>query len=159
MDKKEYLEKELNLLLGWIQAADSRISLVLPLSSAMLAALAALVPTPSELSTCSAITSAFSIFFLVLSIFCSAISCFPRTVGPKGSMIFFSGIHSRGLKKYKSDVNELTEEKFIDDLISQCHINSQIAHIKFIWVKRSLLSLFISSLPWFLSIYLLYGNK
>lgn len=159
MDKKQYLEKELTLLLGWIQAADTRISLVLPLSSAMLAALAAIAPTANEWSVCSAIFSAFSVLFLVLSISFSALSCFPRMEGPKGSMVFFSGIQNRELKQYKSDINELTEEKLIDDLVSQCHINAQIAHIKFTWVKRSLFCLFLSSLPWFVSIYLLYGNK
>lgn len=159
MDTKHYLEQELSLLLDWIKAADSRISLVLPLSSAMLAGLAASAPNASDWSVCSGIFSAFSILFLVLSIAFSAFACFPRTDGPKGSLIFFAGINNRELKQYKLDVMELTEEKLIDDLICQCHVNAQIAQIKFTWVKRSLFCLFFSSIPWFASIYLLYGNK
>lgn len=157
MNQTEYLEKELNLLLGWIQAADTRISLVLPLSSAMLGTIAALAPEIDKWVILSAIAASFATFFLVLSLIFSAIACFPRIDGPKGSMIFFTGITSRELAQYKKDVSTFSEKNYIDDLSNQCHINAQIANIKFSWVKRSMACLFIAALPWFASIFLLYG--
>ncbi|MDF1817969.1 MAG: DUF5706 domain-containing protein [Immundisolibacteraceae bacterium] len=156
MDKTQYLEKELSLLLGWIQTADSRISLVLPLSSTMLGVIAALAPDINGWLVSSAIFTSFAVFFLVLSIFFAALASFPRTEGPKGSLIFFSGINNREINQYRSEVENLDEEKLQNDLVSQCHVNAQIAHIKYTWVKRSLFCLFLSVLPWFISVYLLY---
>lgn len=159
MDKIKYLEKELELLLGWIRAADGRISLVLPLSSAMLGVIATLASEVKIWTIWPAIISSFCVFFLILSVAFTAIASFPRTSGPKASMIFFQGIVERGVEKYRRDVGEFSENEYIDDLISQCHINAQIANTKFLWVKRGLGCLFISSLPWFLSVYALFGLK
>lgn len=159
MNKIDYLEKELARLLSWIQAADTRIALVLPLATAMLGALAVLAPNNEKWTVVSAVATSFSSFFLILSILFLALASFPRTNGPRGSMIFFSGINDRELEQYRSSVNELDENGYENDLINQCHINAVIANSKFSWVKRSIFSLFVSSLPWFLSIYLLYGIK
>ncbi len=157
MNKVDYLEKELARLLSWVQSVDTRISLFLPLSTAMLGFLAILAPDIDKWSILSAITTTLAAIFLVLSIACLAFATFPRTDGPKGSMIYFSGINDRELEQYKSSVCNLDEASYINDLIEQCHINAQIANKKFSWVKRSLYSLFMSSAPWFISVYLLYG--
>ncbi len=157
MNKIDYLEKELLRLLDWIKSADARIRLILPLVTAMLGTIAALVPKFELWSVFSGICVSFSVFFLLLSILSVAIASFPRTNGPKGSMIFFSGINNRELRQFKNDVNFFDEEKYQDDLMEQCYINAQIAQIKFVWVKKSMICLFLSSLPWFLSIYSFYG--
>lgn len=159
MDKIDYLEKELSRLLGWIQAADTRITLVLPLTTAMLGVLAVLAPKIGNWTIVSALATFFSAFFLVLSIICLAFASFPRTNGPKGSMIFFSGINSQDINQFKESVSALNENYYIADLVNQCHINAKIAGVKFTWVKRSLINLFVSSLPWFLSVHLLYGVR
>lgn len=157
MNKIDYLEKELSRLLGWIQAADTRISLVLPLSTVMLGALAALVPSIDKWTILSAFTALASTIFLVLSIICLTFASFPRTKGPEKSLIFFSGISSKDIDEFRESVRLLDENEYINDLTNQCHINAQIADIKFTWVKRSLVNLYISSYPWYLSVNLLYG--
>ena len=159
MDKIDYLEKELSRILSWIQVADSRIALVLPLSTGMLGAIAVLAPAIKLWSASSAIASSFAIFFLVLSLVFCAFASFPRIDGPKGSVIFFGGIVTRELEQFKSSVKSLDEEMYSDDLISQCHINAQIANIKFTWVRRAMGSLFISFLPWAISVFLLYSMR
>lgn len=159
MNKIDYLEKELLRLLAWIQVADTRIVFVLPLSTAMLGMLAALAPKITNWSTLSILMVVFSVIFLVISIACLAFATFPRTDGPKGSMIFFIGISNKSREQFRDDVDSFTEEKYIQDLSDQCHINATIADAKFSWVKRSLIFLFLSSTPWFISVYLLYGVK
>ena len=159
MEKIDYLEKELSRLLSWIQAADSRLSLVLPLSTAMLGTLAVLAPQFANWSIISAILTSFAVLFLLLSLIFSAYALFPRTTGQKESLIYFSGITSRELAQYFISVNDCDTEKYKDDLINQCHINAQIAEKKFKWVQRSMVCLFISAIPWSLSIFILYSER
>lgn len=76
------LESELSRLLGWIQAAETKISLVLALSTAMLGVLAVLSPVCSGWTLVPAIFASIATLLLVLSLIFSAVSSFPRTDGP-----------------------------------------------------------------------------
>ncbi len=116
-------ETELARLLDWVRAAESRLSMVLPLSTAMLGALAVLAPVASKWTIVAGIAAAFAAFFMVLSIVFAAIASFPRTTGPKGSLIHFGGIVTRDLAEYESQIKSLTSESYLDDLIRQCHRN------------------------------------
>lgn len=155
----DILEKKLNRLLLWIQSVETRMSWVLPLSTAMLGALAVLAPTYTKWAILPAIMSAFAVLFLALSITFSALSSFPRTTGPKGSLIYFGGIVSRELEQYSKAINDLTKEEYIKDLTWQCHRNAQVAERKFTWIQRALGCLFLSAAPWAISIYLLYSIR
>ncbi len=159
MNKVDYLEKELARLIDWIKSADTRISFILPLSTVMLGTMAALAPTLNEWTKISAFAVFAASLLLVFSIVFIALATFPRTKGPKKSMIFFGCINTMDLEQFRTSVSSLEEGEYINDLIDQCHINAQIAEEKFVWIKKSLASLFLSSLPWFVSIYLLYEMK
>ena len=159
VEKIDLLEKKLSRLLGWIQAVESRMTLILPLSTAMLSVLAILSPKPSEWSVCAGIFAAFAVFFLISSIGCAALASFPRTNGPKGSLIYFGGITARDINQLKNDISALDETGYMDDLISQCHVNAKIATEKYAWIQRSLACLFLSSVPWFIAIYCLYSAR
>lgn len=155
----DLLEKELSRLLSWVQSVETRMSWVLPLSTAMLGALAVLAPTFSKWAIFPAIMTAFAVLFLVLSVVFSALSSFPRTTGPKGSLIYFGGIVSKELEQYDKDIKGLSKEDYIDDLIRQCHRNAQVAERKYAWIQRALGCLFIASAPWVISVYFLYSLK
>lgn len=155
----DVLEKELSRLLAWTQSAETRIGLVLPLSTAMLGVLAVLAPTYSKWTIFPGIMSAFSVLFLVLSVAFSALASFPRTSGPKGSLIYFGDIASMEFDQYRVASKKLDLDAYIEDLIKQCHRNAQIAERKHAWIQRALRCLFISSAPWALSVYLLYSAK
>jgi Pycsar effector protein len=157
MLESKQLEYILDKQLNWIAAADSRLSLVLPLSTAMLGALAVYAPKPSTWILAAGIPAAFALFFLTLSIIFCAVASFPRTSGTKGSLIFFEGINSRDLTQFKATIMSAKEIDFQDDLLQQCHINAQIASAKFTWVKRGMCSLLIAMLPWAFAICQFYG--
>ncbi|WP_225073875.1 Pycsar system effector family protein [Desulfuromonas sp. CSMB_57] len=157
MLETEQLQYILDKQLGWIASADSRLSLVLPLSTAMLGALALYAPQPSQWTLMAGIPAAFAIFFLGLSIVFCACASFPRTNGTKGSLTFFEGIVSRDLSQFRAAVKAAQSADLQDDLIQQCHINAQIASTKFSWVKRGMASMLIAMLPWAFAIYQFYG--
>lgn len=156
MDKSKFLEDSLTRQLYWIQAADSRAGLILSLSTAMLGVLAMLAPESGCWTVWLAILVFLAALLLLASLVFCAIGSFPRTNGPKGSLIYFGGIEKLNVAMYTKKLGEYDEHRYLDDLISQCHINAQVANIKFSWVKRALACLFIGALPWVLSIYYLY---
>jgi hypothetical protein len=151
------LEKEIERLIIWIRAVDTRVMVVIPLVTTMLGVLAALAPSLNGWTISSAIAFAFALLFLGLSALFSAFSTFPRTNGPKGSLIYFGGIASNELEKYKLEMRSLTLDAYIDDLLIQCHRNAQIAAEKHVWLQRAMASMFASSIPWAISVYLLYS--
>ncbi len=159
LDIIEVLESELTRLLEWVRAAETKLALILPLSTAMLGALAVLAPRISSWPVFLAIVSSFAVFFLVISIICAAIASFPRTTGPKGSLIYFGGIAALDLEQFSSATNSLTRDEYVSDLIKQCHRNAQIAQRKYAWIQRSMVCLFLSSGPWVISLFELYSDK
>lgn len=152
-------QSDLDRILGWVRAAESRLALVLPLSTAMLGALAVLMPPANAWTVVGGIASAFAAIFLLLSIGFAACASFPRTTGPKGSLTYFGGIAAKELQQYEEAIKSRTPEADLADLISQCHRNAQIAERKYVWVQRSMACLFIAALPWGLSLLILYSAK
>lgn len=152
-------EIELARLIEWGRAAESRLALVLSLATAMLGALTVLAPAVNQWTVLGGIVSSFAGLFLVLSILFAAFASFPRTTGPKGSLIYFGGITSRELHQYEVEVRALTSEAYLADLIRQCHRNAQIAERKYTWIQRSMACLFVATLPWLISLYMLYSAR
>lgn len=151
-------ELVLSRLLEWIKAADSRLRLVLPLSTTMLGTLAVLIPPLSGWTVLGGIAASGATFFLALSIAFAAFSSFPRTNGPLGSLIYFGGIVSKDLGQYEAAVKSQTPDEYLEDLVRQSHRNAQIADRKFTWLQRSIGCMFAASVPWALAIFILYSG-
>lgn len=156
MRRIDIAESILSRQLTWIASSDSKASFIFPVAAAMLGVLAAVAPSPTAWSVSSGIFASIATILLLLCIGFCALSAFPRTHGPKGSVVFCEGICSKELAQYESELLGISEENYLSDLARQIHINASIAASKFGWIKRSLLCLFVSALPWALSIYLLY---
>lgn len=151
------LEGSLNRLLGWIAAADSRFSAVLAIDTAMLGVLAAITPSHADWTIPAAISASIAALLLGASLLFLALSTFPRTTGPRGSLVYFGGIAALEADQYFRLVREITTDKYIEDLAAQCHRNAEIADKKFKWVKRAMAALLLSLTPWAISLYLLYA--
>ena len=154
----EHLEQILGKQISWIQSADAKAAIVLPISIAMTGTIAALAPK----SMCSwEVTSILSVTFtlslLVFSIIFLGFSTFPRTSGPKGSLIYFGGIADNSLEEYKVKTLKLTSSAYTEDLINQTHRNAQIASIKHTAIKRSISCLYAVIIPWAFTVYVLHG--
>ena len=72
---------------------------------------------------------------------------------------FFGGIVSRDIAQFLAALKAAKTSDLQDDLFDQCHINAQIASIKFTWVKRGMASMLIAMLPWAFAVYQFYGIK
>lgn len=154
-----FLEKNLARQLAWIAAADSKISFVFAVDMAMLGVLAALSPKQAAgWTVATAVFGALAALACVASLALLSVASFPRTRGPKGSLVFFGGISKRELRQFIESVCQLTTEAYVEDLCAQCHRNAEIAESKFAWVQRALLALYLSVAPWALAVYLLYAG-
>ncbi len=154
----EHLEQVLEKQLSWIQSADAKAAIVLPISIAMTGTVAALAPKiMCSWEMISIFSIAVTFLLLVFSIIFLGLSTFPRTSGPKNSLIYFGGISRNSLEEFKSKALKLTSSAYTEDLINQIHRNAQIASIKHTAIKRSIICLYLVIIPWAYTVYILYG--
>ena len=153
-----FLEKNLARQIAWINAADSKISFVFAIDTVMIGLLAAVSPKAAGGWTVApAIFAAFATVFGLASLIFLSLASFPRTKGPRSSLIFFGGIAQRDADQFRKAASEMSAEAHFNDLCAQCHRNAEIAERKFAWVQRALLALYLSVAPWFVALYLLYN--
>ncbi len=150
-------QKNLERLLNWIRAADSKIAPVLAIDTAMAGILATLFTKVTEHTWYTMLLFLAVAVLLGLSILFLAFAAFPRTEGPKGSILYFGGIVTFSRKAYTDTTRNLKTEDYFEDLSAQCHRNAEIANIKYIWVCRAMKMLFCSILPWLVAVCILYG--
>lgn len=158
-ERIKMLETTLARLLQWIAAAESRIALVLSLDTAMLGATALFAPSPKVWTTITAVAGALALVALVLSFISLALATFPRTDGPKQSLVYFGGISERDGPQFLNDTQALTKQNYIEDLASQCHRNGVIASKKFAYVRRAQIALFCEVAPWVATLFLIYQQR
>lgn len=65
------------------------------------------------------------------------------------SLIFFEGINKHSDTDYKNKISSMTNEQYIDDVISQIYINADICSAKYVVYKKSLRYLSCGSLVLF----------
>ena len=152
------LERQLDLVLAWVRAAESRLVFLLSLSTAMLGVITI---SSQGIAVWCAWTSAMALIvgiWLTLGIASCIASVFPRTGGPSESLIFFGGIGSLKLEEYKSSVKSRTGDDYMTDLIEQCHINAKIAVEKYQWVKKSMICISLGFVSWVVWLILLFAQ-
>ena len=150
------LESNLGRILGFISTADNKVTTVFALDTAMLGVLAALTPQAGCWSTFLIIFAVVAATALIVSIIMITLTSFPRTNGPVDSLIYFGSISKRDINIYQKDILTMSLDEYISDLSKQCHINATIADIKYKWIRRATISLYLAVIPWFLYLYYTY---
>ena len=133
----ERLEASLGRQLSWISAAESRIALIIPLSTALFGSIALKYSSFSQTPCWIQASHWLTLSLLSASIICASIAIFPRTRGPKSSQIFFGGIASQSSDGFIEAIDETSEDSYRKDLAEQVYINAKIAVVKFTWIRRS----------------------
>lgn len=152
-----FLESNLARQLAWINAADSKISFVFAIDTAMLGLLAAISPAKvGDWTVVPAVLAAVAAVLVLISLILLSLASFPRTKGPKSSVVYFGSISQMDVDQFKESVFEMSIESYVDDLCAQCHRNAKISQRKYSWVQRASVALYLSVVPWSLSIYMLY---
>ena len=152
------LERQLDLLLGWVRASESRLVFLLSLSTAMLSVITIFSRSIANWSVWTSTMAFVAGFWLALGIASCAASVFPRTGGPSASLIYFGGIGSLELEEYKRRVKSRTTDEYLDDLVEQCHINAKIAAKKYQWVRKSLTLVSLGFASWVVWLILLFAQ-
>ena len=140
------LENNLERQIGWVRASESRLSLVLPLSTVLFGVIAAKLDQIPDGFTMVLGASWISLALVSLSIIFAAISTFPRTNGPSDSIVFFGSMARESYVAYLDKIENIDGESYRADLIRQIHRNSEIAANRYQWIKYSMVAL-LSSFP------------
>lgn len=151
--KIEQAETNLQRKLDWVGRHDSRTVFVTGILIAMLGLLA---------SACSKIIAWSYFFYLIFSVaglplFVSLIfiyrSQYPKTFSVNTSLNYFGTIAQMKFDEFKRRTTQATDEEYLDDLLCQIHINSQILSLKFKFLKTSFILLGVAVIPWLICIY------
>ncbi len=158
-DKYEFHDKNLERLLSWINNADQKVQFIFALDTAMLAVVVSLIPSSHSWTVVNAIITSISSLGLLVSVVCLGLATFPRTKGTKGSIIYFGGIVSYSETDFQKKMQNLSEAEYVEEIIRQCYRNAEIANAKYNYIKIAMIALFISTIPWLVTVSLLYSNK
>ena len=150
----EHAKWILDMHLHWITASEAKAGVIVAIDTTMLGALAAAFSAlPSAEHTAWAnICSFFAAACLLNSMFCTAMSVLPRTVGPPNSFMYFGKIVKRSAADYLDAFRRADSCAFLVDCIDQVYRNAEIACTKFRWVPNAMIWLFAALLPWVLSL-------
>jgi hypothetical protein len=155
----DLLEGTLAKQLSWIAAADTKTGFIFGVAAAMLGLLASAAPGYGKWTPLGVALAVVASALLFASLACAVLTIFPRTAGPRLSVIFFGGIASRNIDAFRTDMQSLTDESYEEDLTQQCHINASIASQKYRWVKFASVLLAASVLPWVAAAYMLFRDR
>ena len=143
----ERAEKTLQRMLDWIARHDTRSAAVLGISLAMLGALSSSIPSPSHW------TGLYGVMLTPRP--WASVSCWPNScVGSSPrfratpSLFFFGTVAGLTLQEYQRQFGALDEDGYLEDLLTQCYTNSRILRSKFRSLKRSIIGLMFTALPW-----------
>ncbi|MBP6912416.1 MAG: hypothetical protein KBB86_00605 [Candidatus Pacebacteria bacterium] len=149
----EQAELNLQRKLDWISRYDSRIAFVSGIAIAMLGVLVNAIT-----SFCNQPMYIYLSFGLALGLLFTSLifvykSQYPKTKSSNASLIYFGTIANLKVSDFKKRFKDLTDEEYLDDLLSQTHINAQILSKKFSYLKISLILILLSVIPWLITIY------
>lgn len=104
-------------------------------------------------------TASVAGLLLLCSIAALAGATFPRTRGPKRSLLYFGGITSYDSEAYLQQLLAESTDQYLADLARQCHRNAEIAAAKFHLLRLALFALFCSVVPWLIAVAGLYACR
>ncbi len=154
-DRREMLEANLARQIESIRAADIKIALLVPTTTAMLGVLAALLRA-RPLASDQLFWVCLSALPLLLAFAMMAAGVIPRLRGnPERSLLFFGDLSTHDPKSAQTALLALTPQSYLADLAAQCHSTASIAGAKHQNVRRAYIA-FLLALPfWLVAVYLL----
>jgi len=153
-DQLNIAEKNLEFLLDWIGRYDNKSSVILGIDTGMLGVLATFAPDKAFWDSWMILFAFSSIILLLLSLLFVYLGNYPRLKGPSESLFYFGSICKKCLIQYQQGFSKRSKEECLNDLLEQCHRNSEIINQKFNYLKWAYLLLLLSVIPWVITIYL-----
>jgi hypothetical protein len=156
-NQREMLEANLQRQIEAIRAADIKIALLVPTTTAMLGVLAALLrdrpPTGQTLVWVCLFAAPLLAAFALM-----AAGVIPRLRGSSSrSLLYFGDLSAYGATEALTALLSVSHQAYLADLAAQCHTTARIAGTKHQTVRRAYLA-FLVALPfWLIAIWLLNG--
>lgn len=145
--------------LTWIAAADAKVGVVVTLHVAMLGGLgAAYTAATAKSAWVNGMAGMYALLALA-SLVCAAMALWPRTDGPKSSMVYFGCIAKGRCEDYVEAFEKISDVDFLKDLAEQVHRNSEIAQKKISFVGTAMKVAFGGALFWVVAVALLVMPK
>jgi hypothetical protein len=145
---KQRAEKSLSQMIDWIGRHDSRSAGLMGITVAMMGALSAATPSIKQWN---------GLFIFVLTLCAVGFGNvlyqlmrgqIPRMRPGRPSLSFFGSVAAMPQDEFRERFVKLTEEEYLDDILNQCYVNARILRSKFRCLKRGLVSLLLTALPW-----------
>lgn len=153
-EQLELAQKNLDYILEWITRFDNKNYIVLGIATGMLGAFAALAPELAFWYPFMTAMAVLSVSLLSVVLLLVYLGNYPRLNGPKDSLFYFRSIGSKTADEYRNKFCQCTAEEHLNDIIGQCHRNSEILVQKFRYLTWGYRMLFIAVTPWAITIYL-----
>lgn len=146
--------------LTWIAAADAKVGVLIALHVAMVSGLGAAYTSANadRSAWVNVMTSSYA-FLVVWSLICAVMALWPRTDGPKSSMVYFGCVAKSRCDQYVEDFGKKDESYFLVDLAEQTHRNAQIAQAKIARVGQAMKVAFAGAVFWLVAVALLVMPK
>ena len=139
--------------LAWIAAADAKVAISVTINVAMLGGLAGIFGwTEANRTHWADLACVVAVFLSSAAVFCAAMAMFPRTNGPKQSLLFSVPVADRELPNYHAALKDCSDELLLKDWAGQIHRNAEIAKIKFAWVRLAMIWSFLGVPAWVVAI-------
>lgn len=155
---REMLENNLQRQTEAIRAADLKIALLVPTTTAMLGVLAAMLRDkaldPQQLAVVCLCAAPLLVAFALM-----AAGVIPRLrFTPSRSLLFFGDLAAHKAAEAQTALLTVTPQAYLTDLAAQCHTTASIAGVKHRSVRRAYLA-FLAALPfWLVAIWVLNGG-
>ncbi len=147
-------QENLKRKLDWIGRHDSRVSFAAGIFIAMTGVLANAAASIKLWNYWVYAIFGFVASMLITGLILIYFSQYPRTKSLNTSLIFFGTISVLKCDEFKKKFKEMSKEEYLDDLLSQIHINSEILTKKFNYLKCALRLLGVVIVPWVIFIYI-----
>lgn len=152
-ERLDFAEKNLECLLEWISRFDNKSSVILGLNSGMLGVLVSFAPPRDFWSPIMIISSIISLITLGSSFIFIYFANYPRTKGPKKSLLYFGSIAEKSFLEYQQAFLKRSAEEHLNDVLEQSHRNSEILAKKFMCLKWAYRMLLVSLIPWSITLF------
>jgi hypothetical protein len=147
-------EKNLDRLLEWVTRFDNKSSVVLGLNTGMLGVIGALAPSAKLWNPLVLFFAILSIVFLSIGLLFVFLGNYPRLKSPNNSLFYFGSACKKNINQYKQEFSKRSSEEHLQDLLEQCHRNSEILDQKFRYLSWAYNALFASIIPWAITVIL-----
>lgn len=152
-DRLNHARWTLERQLTCIAAADAKVGVLIALHVAMVSGLGAAYTSAGadKSAWVNLMTSGYA-FLVVWSLICAVMALWPRTDGPKSSMVYFGCVAKSRSDQYIEDFGKKDEAFFLADLTEQIHRNAQIAQAKISCVGQAMKVAFAGAAFWLVTV-------